>query len=70
MIALRLDWLNGLNVGRLGMKATREGDKTYTSTPLVNSCLGSWTTPLTETFSMSYTARMVQMKMNISESAS
>jgi hypothetical protein len=43
---------------------------TYTRTPLLNSFLGSWTTPLMVTFSMSNTESTVEAKMNRMDCAS
>jgi len=48
----------------------KRGRGTYTRTPLLKSFLGSWTTPLMTTFSMSNTESTVEAKMNRMDCAS
>lgn len=44
-------------------------ERTYTRTPLLNSFLGSWTTPLMVTFSILNTDSTVAAKMNMMDCA-
>jgi hypothetical protein len=64
----------GLELAKEGLRTSRSRKKrsdqcsltdrkTYTSTPLVNSHVGSWTTPLIVTLSMSKTESTVAAKM-------